>query len=129
MTKGEDLFTEAITKKQLLALVRCKDCLQHLKDEFLYEYPDREDIFENITKLSDDDFELLKDHASTVLKETAPNVANYDGFYEHLEPFMTISGMRGVYMAWNSGFTEIFFTRKRDALAYVGKSYSEYMDC
>jgi hypothetical protein len=127
MAKNEDPFTEAITKKQLLAMVKCEYCLQHLKDEFLYEHPDRIDIFKNISKLSDDDFELIRGHAEYVLMESADLVMSYGGYYEHLDPYMTINGMRGVYVAWNNDFTG-FFTRKRDALAYVGKCYSEFME-
>lgn len=126
-TKNEDPFTEAITKKQLMAIVKCEYCLQHLKDEFLYEYPDREDIFKNIAKLSDDDSELLKGHAEHVLMESEHHVMSYGGYYEHLDPYMTINGLRGVYVAWNNDFTG-FFTRKRDALAYVDKCYSEFME-
>ena len=40
---------------------------------------------------------------------------------------MTINGLRGVYVAWNNDFTG-FFTRKRDALSYVDKCYSEFME-
>ena len=108
-------------------MVKCEYCLQHLKDEFLYEHPDSIDIFKNISKLSDDDFELIRGHAEYVLMESADLVMSYGGYYEHLDPYMTINGMRGVYVAWNNDFTG-FFTRKRDALAYVGKCYSEFME-
>jgi len=128
VNKKENSVSAEMTKRQMLALVKCKDCLQLLKDEFLYEHPDRADIFKNISRLSDDDFMLIQGHASVVLKESAPLVMCYGGYYEHLDPFMTINGVRGVYLAWNSGFTGFFFTRKRDALVYVGKCYSEYMN-
>jgi hypothetical protein len=33
MIKKDSSFSESMSKKQLLALIKCKDCLQSLKDE------------------------------------------------------------------------------------------------
>ena len=127
MIKKDSSFSESMSKKQLLALIKCKDCLQSLKDEFLYEHPERADIFKNIAHISDPDFELVAGYATSVLKDSEHTVMFYDGFYEHSEPYMTINGLRGLYVAWNHDVTW-YFTRKRDALAYVGKSHSEFIN-
>jgi dienelactone hydrolase len=95
-----------MNQDQFRTVLQCSDCLNDLKQAFLYDHPKREDVFSD----ADAHYDLLVDYAISVLMESGHEETIYDGFFEGSDPYMTIKGVNGCYVAFNNDSCECFST-------------------
>jgi hypothetical protein len=95
-----------MNQDQFRAVLQCSDCLNDLKQAFLYDHPEREDVFSDAAA----HFDQLVDYAISVLMESGHEETIYDGFIEGSDPYMTIKGVNGCYVAFNNDSCECFST-------------------
>lgn len=118
--------TDTMTFRQFLAMSRCASCLNEIRSDFLYEHPNLGSIFKNLNKLSEEDFSKIVPYAMNVLESSEHDKATYGGYYDFSDPYMTIKGFRGVYVAFNND-SRCFFTRLKDAIKYADSTYGTFM--
>ncbi len=121
----ESAGSDFMTKNQFFSMIKCENCLRDIKEEFLFSNPGLENIFSDLSMLSEQILNELKSHASYVLEMSDHLVMIYSSENEHIPPYMTIYGFTGIYKAFNDDFS-IFFDTEAEAVKYVDVSYLQF---
>jgi hypothetical protein len=96
-----------------------------VKEEFLFSNPGKEKIFDDIKKISENEFNEIVGYASGVLEGSEHPVTIYPGEFDQDEDYMHIVGLKGCYMAFNND-VQIFFDTLKSAMKYVDDAFENF---
>lgn len=124
---SESSGSNSMTRKHFLSLMKCEQCFLDLKEEFLYSNPGKEKLFDNIKKISENDFNEVVEYASGVLEGSEHPAIVYPGEFDQDENYMKIVGLKGCYMAFNND-VKIFFDTLKFARKYADEGFEEFQN-
>ena len=127
LNKQRSEFSESnlMTRKQFLSLMKCEQCFFDVKEEFLYSNPGKENLFDDIKKISENEYNEMVGCASVVLKGSEHLVTIYPNEFDQVEDYMHIVGIKGCYMAFNND-VEIFFDTLKSAMKWVDDDFKDF---
>lgn len=116
-----------MTRKQFLSLMKCEQCFLDLKEEFLYSNPGKENLFDDIKKISENELNEIVEYASSVLEGSDHPAIVYPGEFDQDENYMKIVGLKGCYMAFNND-VKIFFDTLKSARKYAEDGFEDFQN-
>jgi hypothetical protein len=122
---SESSGSNSMTRKQFLSLMKCEQCFLDLKEEFLYSNPGKENLFDDIKKISENEFNEMVGYASVVLKGSEHPVTIFPNEFDQVQDYMHIVGLKGCYMAFNDD-VEIFFDTLKLAMKWVDDDFKDF---